>query len=266
MIKTIPRGRSQSPHRQPVLVNESTVSLPSNSIGSHGILPIAESNSPSTTRSWRKEVKTFGKEVRKGVGTFVRGIFPRSPLAPPDQLEGDGTRSSHNTRSPNLQTSSQSRDIATAFPDRTLHSISSLPKTLPAAIHQSPPESSNASADFNERANPRREAGYQPMVALRTASAPSIVLDGPPCVEAPESSNSPLQQNEIVPRCDLEVSMPASKRIARSAKNAGRQLLEIATESSDAFPPLKSALGGIRAAIKMCDVRDKRSTFRFPAD
>ncbi|KAF9643732.1 hypothetical protein BDM02DRAFT_3123027, partial [Thelephora ganbajun] len=34
-----------------------------------------------------------------------------------------------------------------------------------------------------------------------------------------------------------------------------KTLLDIAKESSDAFPPLKSCLGGISALIKHCEVR-----------
>ena len=36
-------------------------------------------------------------------------------------------------------------------------------------------------------------------------------------------------------------------------------LLDIAKESSDAFPPLKSCLGGINALIKHYDVRRHRT-------
>ena len=37
-------------------------------------------------------------------------------------------------------------------------------------------------------------------------------------------------------------------------------LLDIAKESSDAFPPLKSCLGGINALIKHYEVRRYRTT------
>jgi len=37
--------------------------------------------------------------------------------------------------------------------------------------------------------------------------------------------------------------------------DAAKMLLDIAKESADAFPPLKSCLGGISALIKHYDVR-----------
>ena len=40
-------------------------------------------------------------------------------------------------------------------------------------------------------------------------------------------------------------------------------LLDIAKESTDAFPPLKSCLGGINALIKHYDVRLRRMALRF---
>ena len=40
--------------------------------------------------------------------------------------------------------------------------------------------------------------------------------------------------------------------------DASKMLLDIATESSDAFPPLKSCLGGISAIVRHCEVRFHR--------
>jgi len=43
-------------------------------------------------------------------------------------------------------------------------------------------------------------------------------------------------------------------------------LLDIAKESSDVFPPLKSCLGGINALIKHYDVRRYRVTVYYAKD
>ena len=43
-------------------------------------------------------------------------------------------------------------------------------------------------------------------------------------------------------------------------------LLDIAKESSDAFPPLKSCLGGISALIKHYEVRLYRTTLNYTHD
>ena len=53
--------------------------------------------------------------------------------------------------------------------------------------------------------------------------------------------------------------LPAAKR--QRLIDATKVLLDIAKESSDWFPPLKSCLGGINALIKHCDVRSRRMIF-----
>jgi len=63
-------------------------------------------------------------------------------------------------------------------------------------------------------------------------------------------------------RCELVQRLPSSKLFDRSDLTAKRQrvidaakiLLDIAKESADWFPPLKSALGGVNALIKHYEV------------
>ena len=64
-------------------------------------------------------------------------------------------------------------------------------------------------------------------------------------------------------RCELIRPLPSSKLFDRSNLTAKRRtrvvdgakiLLDIAKESSDWFPPLKSALGGVSALIKHYEV------------
>ena len=63
-------------------------------------------------------------------------------------------------------------------------------------------------------------------------------------------------------RCELVQRLPSSKPFDRSILTAKRQrvvdaakiLLDVAKESSDWFPPLKSALGGVSALIKHYEV------------
>ena len=63
-------------------------------------------------------------------------------------------------------------------------------------------------------------------------------------------------------RCELIQRLPSSKLFDRLNFTAKRQrvadgakiLLDIAKESSDWFPPLKSALGGVSALIKHYEV------------
>jgi len=62
--------------------------------------------------------------------------------------------------------------------------------------------------------------------------------------------------------CELVQRLLSSKLFDRSNLIAKRQrvvdaakiLLDVAKESSDWFPPLKSALGGVNALIKHCEV------------
>ena len=49
--------------------------------------------------------------------------------------------------------------------------------------------------------------------------------------------------------------------MVRRGVNGVKILLEIAKESSDWFPPLKSALGGVSALIKQYEVRSFRTLF-----
>lgn len=44
------------------------------------------------------------------------------------------------------------------------------------------------------------------------------------------------------------------KDVLRTAYNGFKQILDIAAESADVFPPLKSVLGGLRATIKALEV------------
>jgi len=62
--------------------------------------------------------------------------------------------------------------------------------------------------------------------------------------------------------CELVQRLPSSQPFDRSSLTAKRQrvvdagkiLLDVAKESADWFPPLKSALGGVNALIKHCEV------------
>lgn len=58
-----------------------------------------------------------------------------------------------------------------------------------------------------------------------------------------------------VPAVSEEVSQERSRKdILRTAYNGFQQILNIAAESSDAFPPLKSVLGGVRSVLKASEV------------
>jgi len=74
----------------------------------------------------------------------------------------------------------------------------------------------------------------------------------------PRASGSNADANP----CELVQRLPLSKLFDRSILIAKRQrvvdaakiLLDVAKESSDWFPPLKSALGGVSALIKHYEV------------
>jgi hypothetical protein len=87
----------------------------------------------------------------------------------------------------------------------------------------------------------------QPLVTIQTPSVDLEIALGSPQFGPPASLHSDSLAPEDGPK-------RAPKSIGRSAINAGKKVLEIATESSDAFAPLKSALGGIRAVIRTCEV------------
>lgn len=82
------------------------------------------------------------------------------------------------------------------------------------------------------------------------------------------SSTLPLAQ-EFKSPSTRSLQPPASGPISRkdalrTAYNGFNQILNIAAESADAFPPLKSVLGGLRATIKVFEVGSS-STIIFRA-
>lgn len=50
--------------------------------------------------------------------------------------------------------------------------------------------------------------------------------------------------------------------VGRTFYNGTKVVLEVAKESADALPPLKSALGGVVAFLKLYDVRSRLLIFR----
>jgi len=68
----------------------------------------------------------------------------------------------------------------------------------------------------------------------------------------------PAFQNPLTNR------LPAAKK--QRLIDVSQTLLDIAKESADAFPPLKSCLGGISALIKHYDVRPRRVASLYLAD
>ena len=67
------------------------------------------------------------------------------------------------------------------------------------------------------------------------------------------------------PPCYSHPLKPADDPSAKKQRfiDVAKVLLDIAKESSDIFPPLKSCLGGINALIKHCEVRRCQITVRF---
>jgi len=79
------------------------------------------------------------------------------------------------------------------------------------------------------------------------------------------------QPGQVLVRCSkLAILAPADDPWAVAKKqriiDATKMLLDIAKESSDVFPPLKSCLGGINALIKHYDVRRYRVTLDYAND
>jgi hypothetical protein len=152
---------------------------------------------------------------RKKVQSLIRGVFPHTSSTPG---HADGRRPSDTT---SCQTHTQAQSIAASPPDDAL-----------------PPEDES-----------------RPLLTIQASHAPSVVWESAPgSLQFGPPASASLLPDPVVPEDNLGAPKPDPKSIVQSAINAGKKVLEIATESSDAFPPLKSALGGIRAMIRTCEV------------
>jgi len=82
-----------------------------------------------------------------------------------------------------------------------------------------------------------------------------------PTIDGAEIRPSSVRDRTIIESASSWISAAKKQRFIDATKS----LLDIANESADAFPPLKSCLGGINALIKYYEVRLHR-TVHDPAD
>lgn len=103
-----------------------------------------------------------------------------------------------------------------------------------------------ASPDTSSRTNPLEAEPSPWPSAEKPAPAPA----------APEPPTTNPTQPVVVDGPPLEKTSGSSrfKDGSQTAVHAGGLILDIATESADAFPPLKSVLGGIRALVNTYEV------------
>lgn len=71
---------------------------------------------------------------------------------------------------------------------------------------------------------------------------------------SPDSSSG-FKEHLQVPSEHPRVPPSAVASVTHVLNSGGRLVLDLATESADVFPPLKSVLGGLTALLKYYDVR-----------
>jgi hypothetical protein len=71
----------------------------------------------------------------------------------------------------------------------------------------------------------------------------------------PEQNGGPKAATSDTPAVAKDVNKDRSwKDVGQTAVNGLKQALDLAAQSADACPPLKSVLGGLRAILRNCEV------------
>jgi hypothetical protein len=185
---------------------------------------------------------------RKRLSSFIRGVSNRSRNASPTPPLTPQDPNASNSPVP-VPREFESERVQMIAPPDTLHRT----KSNPIAVSSGPPTSTTDISPSRPRITESLHSHISPTIIIHDESLGVQLSPGSEATDTLVVGEGPRERTW--------------KDNLRTAYNGFSQVLNIAAESSDVFPPLKSVLGGVRAVLKAVEVRSHQTgCFRFSSD